>query len=134
VKRIFLIIAVLIFALRLAAQSNATVRLALISESPETSAAADVLTVQLSSNPSLHLLERSEIQRIYREQGLSAMNRDYLKLGQVLGADQCSACSRETGSAVVQRAVCSRRGDSIGMGHRSFKTSEPTATEAGSFG
>ena len=58
-----------------------------ISESPDASAAADVLTAELSSNKKLQMLERNEIEKVYREQGLSAGNRDYLKLGQILGAD-----------------------------------------------
>jgi len=78
---------VLILATRLPAQTNAPVRLALIAENDEASAASDVLTAQLSGNPNLQLLERNEIEKVYREQGLSAGNKDYLKLGQVLGAD-----------------------------------------------
>ena len=78
---------ILISALQLPAQTNGTVRLALISESPGALAAADVLTAELSSHTNLQLLERNEIERVYREQGLSAANKDYLKLGQLLGAD-----------------------------------------------
>ncbi len=69
------------------AQSNATVRLALIAETPEASAASDLLTVELSKNSQVTLLERNEIEKAYREQGLSAGNKDFVKLGQVLGAD-----------------------------------------------
>jgi hypothetical protein len=69
------------------AQSNAPVRLALITESGEASTVVDVLTVQLSKNDQIQLLERNEIEKVYREQGLSAANKDYLKLGQILGAD-----------------------------------------------
>jgi Ca2+-binding EF-hand superfamily protein len=86
-KANILIIAILISALQLPAQTNGTVRLALVSESPDALAAADVLTAELSSHKNLQLLERNEIERVYREQGLSAANTDYLKLGQVLGAD-----------------------------------------------
>jgi Ca2+-binding EF-hand superfamily protein len=86
-KAIILIISILISTLQLPAQTNGTVRLALISESPDALAAADVLTAELSSYAHLQLLERNEIERVYREQGLSAANKDYLKLGQVLGAD-----------------------------------------------
>jgi len=86
-KANILIIAILISALQLPAQTNATVRLALVSESPDALAAADVLTAELSSHKNLQLLERNEIERVYHEQGLSAANTDYLKLGQVLGAD-----------------------------------------------
>jgi hypothetical protein len=80
-------LAILTLALRLPGQTNAPARLALISESSDASTAADVLTSELSSNPKIQLLERNEIEKIYREQGLSAANKDYLKLGQILGAD-----------------------------------------------
>lgn len=53
----------------------------------ESSGAADILTAVLSRNEKLHLVERNEIERVYREQGLSAANEDFLKLGQLLGAD-----------------------------------------------
>jgi hypothetical protein len=86
-KRLFWIFLILLLALRLVAQSNAPVRLALISETDEAAAASDILTAQLSGNPKIHLLERDEIEKVYREQGLSAANKDYLKLGQLLGAD-----------------------------------------------
>jgi len=86
-KKILGALTVLILATRLLAQSNEPVRLALITETDEASAASDVLTAQLSGNPKLHLLERNEIEKVYREQGLSAANRDYLKLGRILGAD-----------------------------------------------
>ena len=86
-KKILGALTVLILATRLLAQSNEPVRLALITETDEASAASDVLTAQLSGNPMLHLLERNEIEKVYREQGLSAANRDYLKLGRILGAD-----------------------------------------------
>src|ERR1700733_11848547 len=86
-KRVLFIFVILAFALRLPAQTNGPVRLALISESNDASAAADVLTAELSSHANLQLLERNEIEKVYREQGLSAGNNDYLKLGQLLGAD-----------------------------------------------
>ena len=61
--------------------------MALIAESADASAALDVLTARLSSSQQLQLLERNEIEKIYREQSLSAGNPDYLKLGQILCAD-----------------------------------------------
>ena len=87
IKKICLLAALLLLSTSLHAQGNAPVRLAVVVESPEVSTLADVLTVELSKNPHLQLLERAEIEKIYREQSLSAGNRDYLKLGQVLGAD-----------------------------------------------
>lgn len=70
------------------AQTNSpTPRLALIAEDPALRSAADLLTAQLTQDGHLALLERAEIERVYREQSLSAANKDYLKLGQILGAD-----------------------------------------------
>jgi EF hand len=80
-----LLIATLASPLR--AQTNAPIRLAIISETAETALEADLLTAQFSSETNLHLLERNEIGRIYREQALSAANGDFVKLGQILGAD-----------------------------------------------
>lgn len=86
-KKAVLILAALMFGLGLSAQTTAPVRLAIISESSDALAAADVLTAQLTGHKNLQLLERNEIDKVYREQGLSVGNRDYLKLGKILGAD-----------------------------------------------
>src|SRR5471032_1807233 len=86
-KKLFLFLLVSAFALQLSAQTNEPARLALVAESGEASTALDVLTAQLTGNQKLQLLERNEIEKVYREQGLSAENKDYLKLGQILGAD-----------------------------------------------
>ena len=86
-KKWFWILLVLVAVVKLPAQTNAPVRLALIAESDETTTAADVLTAQLSANQNIHLLERDEIEKVYHEQGMSAANRDDLKLGRILGAD-----------------------------------------------
>ncbi len=72
----------------MSAQTNdAPPRLAIISEAKTTGALADLLAVELSRQPELRLLERAQIEKVYREQGLAGGNRDYLKLGQLLGAD-----------------------------------------------
>jgi TolB-like protein len=87
-KKLSLFFTVLFVTARLVAQTNSTpVRLALIVESSEAATVGDVLTAELSKNGQIHLLERTEIEKVYREQGLSAGNKDYLKLGQILGAD-----------------------------------------------
>jgi hypothetical protein len=86
-KTDLLVVMILFCVLRLPAQTNETVRFALIAESPDASAAADILTAELSGHKKLQLLERNEIEKVYREQGLSAGNKDYLKLGHILGAD-----------------------------------------------
>lgn len=76
----------IVFGLSVAAVS-AQPRLAIISENPSLAAAADVLTTQFTNQSQLTLLERDQIQKVYREQALSAGNTDYLKLGRILGAD-----------------------------------------------
>src|SRR5215831_17270923 len=86
-KKLFWLIVSLLLVTRLPAQTNTPARLALIVESPDAIPISDILTAELSKNPQLTLLERSEIDKVYREQGLSVENRDYLKLGQILGAD-----------------------------------------------
>ena len=78
----------LVITLEAGAQSNsAPVRLALMSDGAAATTAADLLTAELSKKQHVQLLERAQIEKVYREQGLSAANRDYLKLGQILGAD-----------------------------------------------
>lgn len=62
-------------------------RLAIVPESLEVNPIADVLTAAFSQNGQVQLLERTEVEKIYHEQALSAANRDYLKLGHLLGAD-----------------------------------------------
>ena len=84
--------ALLICALLLAlssclASEPAPVRLALVSEAPEAAPALDLLTVSLTKQSAVALLERAEVDRVYREQALAAGEGDYVKLGQVLGAD-----------------------------------------------
>ena len=109
-KRTCLIIAILISALRLPAQTNAPVRLALISESADASAAADVLTAELSNHKNLQLLERNEVEKIYREQALSAGNRNYLKLGQILGADGLLLLDADKGVILKTRLIAVKPG------------------------
>src|ERR1051325_5883537 len=86
-KKLFLLAAVFLTAGRAPAQSNAPVRLAVIADSPGAATAADLLTAGLSRNPKFQLLERNEIDKVFREQAMSAGNRDYLKLGRILGTD-----------------------------------------------
>jgi hypothetical protein len=83
-----LLLLVVALAGRLRAQTNETpARLAIIPEAADFATVADLLTVELSAKPQVQVLERAEIEKLYREQQLSAANRDYVKLGQVLGAD-----------------------------------------------
>ncbi len=82
-----MVLLVLAAAVTSPAETNASVRLALVSETSEAMTAADVLTAQLSRNDQIQLLERDQIEKVYREQGMSEANRDDLKVGRILGAD-----------------------------------------------
>lgn len=64
-------------------------RLAIVPEEPSVAPAADLLTVELSQKDRLQLLERVELDKAYREQALSAANKDYLKLGGFLAPMAC---------------------------------------------
>jgi hypothetical protein len=87
IKKFFWFFLAMSLAGEAGAQSNASIRLALIAETTDASAPVDVLTAEFSQNGQINLLERNEIEKVYREQALSSANQDYLKLGQVLGAD-----------------------------------------------
>ena len=120
-RRIVWFFVALLLAARSGAQSNAPVRLALIAETDQASAAGDILTVELSKNPNVTLLDRNEIDKVYREQGLSAVNRDYIKLGQVLGADgvlllEVNASS--SGSPSVASAFAGNQKPKVDLGVR----------------
>ena len=78
---------ILFLAVRLAAQPNVPVKLALITESAAAQPAADLLTASFSTNASIQLLERDQIEKVHHEQALAVANKEYLKLGQLLGAD-----------------------------------------------
>lgn len=71
----------------LSAPNSRATRLALLAQDTSASSAVDVLTAELSKREDVQLVERSEIDKVYREQALSAGNKDYLKLGRILGAD-----------------------------------------------
>ncbi len=61
-------------------------RLAILAEAASTSQPADLLAV-LSREPQIELLDRLEIQKTFREQQLSVLGQDYIKLGRLAGAD-----------------------------------------------
>ncbi len=76
------------FATTALAQSNATpARLAILAADRALGVADDMLTAAFSKREGVVLLERAEIEKVYREQQLSAANQDLIKLGQILGAD-----------------------------------------------
>jgi len=63
------------------------IRLGIIDEDQEFSKIIDLLTVEFSSKSGLEVLERTQIEKLYREQQLSASNGGYIHLGEVIGAD-----------------------------------------------
>src|SRR5581483_6432942 len=87
-NRVLFIGIVIFLAIRVsAAETNSPVRLAVVPMAAEAGTAADLLTAELSKDGRVQLLERDQIDKVYREQGLSAANGDYVKLGRILGAD-----------------------------------------------
>ena len=73
-----------------AVAAGAPARIAIIAAGREYDMAIDLLTVELSQRKDIILLERNEIEKVIREQKLTAgglTDRDALKLGQILGAD-----------------------------------------------
>ena len=99
-------LAVIILATQVQSQTNiAPVRLAIVSESSDTVVAADLLAAEFSKNDRVQLLERTEIERVIREQHLSLNNLDNLKLGHLLGADGLLALQSVTeGTNIILNA------------------------------
>ena len=83
----FFLLVLGVFQMPAAATDEAPAKLAIISESPDAASAVDVLTAVLNKNNRLQLLERTEIEKAYHEQEMSATSRNDLKLGRLLGAD-----------------------------------------------
>ncbi len=90
------LLAFLVCAFLLPAHAQQPIRLAIVSKSPEVERAADLLTAEFSKAGKVQLLERAEIARVYREQSLAVGNGNYLKLGEVLGADGVLFLGTET--------------------------------------
>src|SRR5947209_7906069 len=64
------------------------VRLAIVPKTEALRAAADFLTVALSTNAQVALVERAQLEKVLREQEVAASNRgNLIKLGELLGAD-----------------------------------------------
>ena len=71
-----------------AATAAAAVKLALVATGDATRPVTDLLTVSLSQAAGVTLLERAEIERVWREQSLATPGRGgSVKLGELLGAD-----------------------------------------------
>jgi hypothetical protein len=69
------------------AAETETVRLAVVGGDPAVAPAADLLQATLSQNSNVILVERTEVQKLLREQANSAATQNPLNLGRILGAD-----------------------------------------------
>lgn|GEM_PF-1892585 len=98
-------------------------KLALVAPGAETRPVADLLTVSLSQSPGVTLLERTEIDRVWREQSLVASGRSRLvKLGEVLGADGVLLVETNTAAGqtnLAARLVAVKTG--VALGHWAVK-------------
>lgn len=67
--------------------NTAPLRLAIVAENGLPPMLGDLLTVEFSAAPGLALLERAEVERVYREQRLAGAGADPVQMGRLLGAD-----------------------------------------------
>src|SRR5580765_8673538 len=89
------------------------VRLAVVSTENALAEVADLITVEISHLAGVALLERAEIDRVFRELALSASGNDYLKLGQQLNADGLlllNSVTEKTNHFIGARLVAVRPG------------------------
>lgn len=103
-------------------------RVAIVAESSAIEPAIDVLTLEFSKRPGVVLLERSEIEKVYREQTLSAGERDYLRLGQMLGADGLVVLGtkgEEGNQWMVGRLVAVKTGVVLGAARAAWPVEQP---------
>jgi len=86
-NRILLLVLAVGAAVDLHAQSaSSQVRVAVLSEE-RLASAADLLITQLSKRKDIALVEREQLQKIVKEQTWATLAKDYVKVGQLLGAD-----------------------------------------------
>lgn len=85
----------------------ASLKLAIAATGDAVRPVADLLTASLSQPAGVTLLERAEIDRVWREQSLTALGRSgFVKLGEVLGAD--GVLLVETNSTTSQTNLSAR--------------------------
>lgn len=86
-----------------AAVAGGSPRLAVVPLADNLRPLADLLTADLSAKPGVTLIERAELERVFREQSLSAANTSALKLGELLNAQ--GVILLETNTAASARFV-----------------------------
>ncbi len=106
------------------------IRLAIINED-SLAPASDLLTVELSKDSRLALLERQQIAKVLHEQALAVAdggNRDYLKVGELLGADGLlilTLAEKQDRQAASCRLVAVKPGVDLGLEDYDFPLSDP---------
>ena len=133
-SRFFKVLIILMVAWQTCAQAGAPIRLAIVPESTELATAADCLTVDLSKRDGLQLLERSEIEKVRREQALAATGLNDLKLGQILGADGVlilEAGKGETNTLLSVRLVAVKPGVLLSEVHFDWPLVDPVQWASG---
>ncbi len=94
----------------------------------------DLLTSELSAVPEVQLLEREQIERIRREQSLSASNQEGIRLGRELGADgvlMLGLIGEETNRVLQVRMVAVRQGVLMDASRAPWPVSDPSAFSQG---
>ena len=83
-----LLVLALLLVSNVPGQAAQATRIAIIAEDETVRKEADLLTVELSQKSGLELLERTQIEKVFQEQAISATQKaGALQLGRLLGAD-----------------------------------------------
>ena len=113
------------------AEPGPPIRLAIVSEESALRPAADFLTAELSKDGRLALLERDQIAKVLNEQALalaSGGKRDYLKVGELLGADGLlilTLAEKEDRQVASCRLVAVKPGVELGLADYDFPLPDP---------
>src|SRR5579871_5167993 len=108
----------------------APVRLALLVEEPSALPAGDILTAELSKRDGIQLLDRAEIETVYREYQIAAANPSYIKLGQILGAEGLlflEAVKEGTNRYLETRLVAAKPGVIVDAIRSPWPVADPSA-------
>jgi hypothetical protein len=104
-------------------------KLGIITTYTELSLPSDLLTAELSTADGVQLLERAELQKIIKEQSLSAaLSKNALKLGELIGADGLiilSIAQRDTNSVLNLRLLAVKPGIVLFNVQYSYPVKEP---------
>lgn len=99
-------------------------RLGIAAEAPDLVVAADLVTAELTRDGSVALVERADINRVLKEQALSAgQSTNYVKMGQLLGADGLlllQLLTEDTNRIAVARLIAVKPGVVVGAARSAF--------------